>query len=242
MLDVANYMLEQGMELARPLRLIDYSSETLLPAVKAQLQRAFGNPPVIGVFDMTEFVGNMAMCAHGRFHLDFETCCVEAAPIAAATRAGYAKLIFTGWGNPAMPFIRYDVGDLVRPAGGPCPCGRQSPAFISIDGRLDDFVRTPDGRMAFGLNVHLPSAREVQVYQRRLEEIEVRVAPGAAYDAGEEGEMVRRLRHVVGEQIRIRIVKMESIPRSSSGKFRAVVSELPGESAGERELAEAARG
>jgi len=40
--------------------------------------------------------------------------------------------------------------------------------------------------------------------------------------------MIRRMRQRLGE-VSVRIVKVERIPRSASGKFQAVLSELPRE-------------
>ncbi len=239
MLNIANDMRDRGLKMRHPPRLIDYTSETLLTGAADRIRRAFDCPALISTYDMAEQSGMMGQCEHGRLHLDFEIGCLETQPVESA--GGQCRLIFTGLANHAMPFIRYDVGDLGRPADGPCPCGRQTPSFLSIDGRLDAYVRTPDGRRAFGLNVHLPSAREVQVCQKRIDSIEVRVVRGPDYDPGDEAEMLRRLRTRVGAEMNIEIVYLERIARSPSGKFRSVVSELTDQSPEQRELAAAAR-
>ena len=236
---LADFLAENRVALRQPPRLVSCGAETLLPQVERRLADGFC-APVTSMYGQVEFAGHMVRCPHGRYHLDSECCCIETLPVPRA-EPGVVSLVFTGWGNPAMPFIRYDVGDTGVPAEGPCPCGRQSASFLSIDGRMEAYVRTPDGRTVFGLNVHLPSAREVQVYQDRLESIEVRVVPGPDYDPGQEAEMVRRLRTLVGQELRIDIVRVEHIPRSPSGKFRAVVSELADQSPEQRELAAAAR-
>jgi phenylacetate-CoA ligase len=239
---LANHMLEQGLEMRYRPRLISCVAETMLPAVRRRLGEVFGCP-VVNWYDMTEMAGSLTECEHGRLHLDFEVCCVEAEPVAGSD-GRLVRVIFTGWTDPAMPFIRYAVGDVARvtpPQAGPCPCGRQSLTFEAIDGRTDDYVRTPDGRMVVGLNVHLPSAAEVQVYQPTLGRIEVRVAPGPRYDPGEEAEMLRRLRGLVGAGMDVRIQRMDAIPRSPTGKFRAVLSEVRGQSPAECELADAVR-
>jgi phenylacetate-CoA ligase len=236
---LANHLAETGKRPRHPLVLVTCAGETVLPAVRAKLGEVF-NAPVMGWYDMTEHAGNLSECEHGRLHLDFETCCLETQPVP-GSEGKLVRLIFTGWMEPAMPFIRYEVGDIGRPTapGVVCPCGRQSLALDAVDGRTDDYVRTPDGRMVAALNVHLPSAREVQVYQGRLEEIEVRVVPGPRYDPGDEAEMVRRLRELLGEELGIRVVRMESIPRTGSGKFRAVLSDLSGATEQEQALSAA---
>ncbi|MCG3179037.1 MAG: Phenylacetate-coenzyme A ligase [Phycisphaerae bacterium] len=228
MLIVANYLLERGRSLDHPPRLIDYSSESLHSGSAERLRRAFGNPTIAAFYGMTEAACTMSQCEHGRLHLDFENGCIETMPAGPGAGPNQRRLVVTGFANDAMPFIRYDVGDLGTLADAPCPCGRATPSFTSIDGRQDAYVRTPDGGAAFGLNIHLPSAQEVQIYQRTIDAIELRVVPGRDYDPSEEAETVRRLRDTLGERIRIDIVKMDRIERSKSGKFRAVVSELEG--------------
>ncbi|MCG3179038.1 MAG: hypothetical protein BIFFINMI_01369 [Phycisphaerae bacterium] len=224
---VATWMLENGVRLPRPPRLVSVASETLLPEVEERLARAF-EAPISSMYGQAEFAGHAVRCRHGRFHLDFECCCMEQCPVPEAG-PGVVSLIFTGWGNPAMPFIRYEVGDLAAPATDACPCGRQSPALLRIEGRADDAIRTPDGRRVVGLMAHLPSAREVQICQDRLDHLEIRVVPGPDYDPGQEAELIRRLRVQLGDGFAFDVVKLESIPRGPAGlrKFRAVVSEIP---------------
>jgi phenylacetate-CoA ligase len=141
-----------------------------------------------------------------------------------------SNLIFTGWGNPAMPLIRYEVGDYGRRAESPCPCGRASLSLSGIDGRMEDYVLTPDGRMVIGLNQVLEyafGAEEIQIYQDRLAAIEVRVVAGPNYGPEDEIALTRELRRRVGSELRIDFCRTDQIPRTASGKFRAVVSELP---------------
>jgi phenylacetate-CoA ligase len=173
--------------------------------------------------------------------VDFECCHVEGKPLPGSD-GQKQSLLLTGWGNPAMPFIRYEVGDYATPCGQPCPCGRRSETFARIDGRTEDYVRTPDGRMVIGLNQVLEygtGAREIQVYQERIDEIEVRVVPGPDYTEASQLALLRELRNRVGDALAVRFIKVESIPRTTSGKFRAVVSRLEGETEGEKELAKA---
>jgi phenylacetate-CoA ligase len=230
---LAQYMLENNIRLRHPPKCVVTASESLLPAFENRIRQALG-AQVTDQYGMAEFAGNLAKCEHGRFHLDFECCCLECLPLTDSAQQ-QQSLLLTGWGNPAMPFIRYEVGDYGTRATGPCPCGRQSPTLLRIDGRTEDFVRTPDGRMVMGLNQVLEyavGAKEIQVYQERVEELEVRVVAGPEYGQAGEDAMLRELRRRVGDQLSIRFVTVDSIPRGGSGKFRAVVSKLADEAEG----------
>src|SRR5690606_26012201 len=127
---LATLMEEAGLSLAVKPRYIVTGSDALLPSHEAVIRRVFG-APVTEQYGMAEFCGNMSKCERGVFHVDFECCYVEAFPVG---EGDLSHLLFTGWGNAAMPFIRYEVGDLGRPAERLCECGRQSQGFISVEG------------------------------------------------------------------------------------------------------------
>jgi len=240
---LANFMLENDLTIERPPKYIITGADALLPTVETAIRKAFG-APVTEQYGMAEFAGNMAKCEKGTFHLDFECCCVESLPMTDVDVQGQDRwrLLFTGWGNPVMPFIRYDVGDYGRPSKGGCSCGRASECFEAIEGRTEDYVRTPDGRMAIGMNQvfeYAPGAREIQIYQERVDAIEVRVVPGTTYGANDEVALLRELRRRLGDAIQIDFVLVDEIPRTAAGKFRAVVSTISGRSKGEQALAKA---
>lgn len=242
---LANFMIENDLTFKRPPRYVITGADALLPTVETAIRKAFG-APVTEQYGMAEFAGNMAKCENGKFHLDFECCCVESLPLKGLDVPGQdqRRLLFTGWGNPVMPFIRYDVGDYGRPTKNGCSCGRESECFEAIEGRTEDYVRTPDGRMAIGMNQvfeYAPGAREIQIYQERVDAIEVRIVPGTAYGADDEAALRRELRRRLGDAIQFDFVLVDEIPRTAAGKFRAVVSTLSGRSAGEQALTKAVR-
>ena len=128
-----------------------------------------------------------------------------------------------------MPFIRYEVGDVGRVATDVCACGLASPCIERIDGRLEDFVITPDGRQVVGMNQVLeyaPNARTIQVYQRHVDSLELRVVPGEGFGDEDRNALMRELRRRVGPDMAINIRLVDAFTLSSTGKFRAVISEV----------------
>lgn len=224
---LAEYLLENERRLLLRPKYVVCGADALLPRFEKAIHEAFG-VLVTEQYGMTEFAGNMAKCEQGKFHLDFECCYVEEQPIIGSD--GEANLLFTGWGNPAMPFIRYEVGDYGKRRDEVCSCGRKSICFDGIDGRTEDYVVTPDGRMAIGMNQvfeYAPGAKEIQIYQDNTNSIDVRIVRGHNYGPNDESALIRELRRRVGEELKIEFVFMDEIPRTKSGKFRAVVSKLP---------------
>ncbi len=224
---LAAYLLNNDRRLLQKPKYVVCGADALLPRFEKAIHEAFG-APVTEQYGMAEFAGNMAKCEHGRFHLDFECCCVEEQPISDSDIQ--VNLLFTGWGNPAMPFIRYEVGDYARRSNGPCECGRKSPCYEGIDGRKEDYVVTPDGRKAIGMNQvfeYAKGAKEIQIYQDNVNSIEVRIVPSKSYAPKDEAALERELRKRVGKELVIDYTLVDNLERTKSGKLRAVMSRLP---------------
>lgn len=225
---LANLMEDAGLRLHNRPKHIVCGSDALLPRQEAVISRVFG-APVTDQYGVTEYAGNMSKCELGRYHVDVEVCHVGTQ---LEPDAGHQKLLLTGWGNPAMPFIRYEIGDYGTRLEGPCACGRQSPCFVSIDGRTYDCVVTPDGRRISGMAKVMEYAthvREMQIYQNSRQSVEFRIVPLQGYGEADRDALAREFRHRAGHEIELRFVEVEHVDRSRSGKQRAVISEIPGE-------------
>jgi phenylacetate-CoA ligase len=139
------------------------------------------------------------------------------------------RFVATGLLNADMPLIRYEIGDRgsIAPETN-CSCGRQMPVWQQVEGRIDDVVVTADGRHIGRLDpvfkADLP-VREAQIIQEDLSTIRVKFVPAAAYST-RDGEMLRqRIRDRVGP-VEVVLERVDDIPRTSNGKFRAVISHV----------------
>jgi phenylacetate-CoA ligase len=223
---LATLIEEAGLRLYNTPKYVVTGADALLPNYETVITRVFG-APVTEQYGMTEFAGNMSKCELGNFHLDFECCYAETQP---EKNSGFDGLIMTGWGNLAMPFIRYQVGDYGLPMKQPCTCGRMSQSFTSIGGRLEDYVITPDGRKLIGMNQvfeYAKNAGEMQIYQKTCNEIEFRVIPKKGFGEEDKQALIREFRRRGGEEMHIGFAMVDRLERSSSGKLKAVISEVP---------------
>ena len=138
----------------------------------------------------------------------------------------------TGFANDATPFIRYRIGDVGTRSKHPCPCGRAGEVFLDVDGRVEDYVVTPDGRW-IGRMDHVFKEQleiaEAQILQDDASAIEVRIVPRAGFDAAAETSVLNEIRMRLGEEIRIDLRRVREIPREANGKFRAVKSRVGGQ-------------
>lgn len=222
---LASLMDEFDLELSACPEWIVTGSDALLPKYESVISKAFG-APVTEQYGMAEFAGNMSKCEHGNFHVDFECCHVESKLM---RNTNGSALVLTGWGNRAMPFIRYEVGDSGEVMLENCSCGRESDVFRSIDGRLEDYIVTPNGRKLIGMNQvfeYAENAREIQIYQKRHSQVEFRIVPAPGFGSSDKDALTREFRRRGGEGMAIHFTLVKELERSPSGKFKAVISEI----------------
>ena len=187
--------------------------------------------PVRETYGMAELVAAASECQAGRLHTWPETGLVEIvdADSQPAVAGETGELVCTGLLNADMPLIRFRIGD--RGALGPpsaCACGRTLPSLACIEGRTDDVLYTTDGRPVGRLDPafkeRLP-IREAQIIQEKLNLVRVRFVPAPDFTSSALDSLISRLRARLGP-VEIIAEKLDEIPRTSRGKFRAVICQL----------------
>jgi phenylacetate-CoA ligase len=226
---VGRAMLEMGRPLPTGhLAAVFTSSESLLAFHRETIEAAFG-APVRDRYGTSEFAVSMTACPQNRLHVDMEFCIVEVEPTDESDDWVRGPLLVTGLGNDATPFLRYRVGDIGTRLKKPCPCGRPGDVFLDVDGRIEDYVVTPDGRLIGRLD-HIfkdqLAVAEAQILQEAPDGIEVRVVPRPGWGAGNERDLLKEIRSRLGDEIRVDLRFVDSIPREPNGKFRAVKSRI----------------
>lgn len=206
---LADFVLEQGIVI--PMKAVLTSGEPLYPFLREKAERAF-RTRVYDSYGMTELCGVIQECEHGGMHLAPESAVLEILdehdqPVA---NGDEGFLVWTGFINTAMPFIRYRVGDRGRwDLSGPCACGRRFPLVVPTITRDSDLLRCPDGRIFSPrtLNQTLKNAtsfRFCQFIHDGASGLSVRVVTGAPERAAHELEEVfAGLRKILGPAMRI---------------------------------------
>ena len=224
---VARAMLEAGRPLPPGrLRACFTSSESLLAFQRESIERAFG-ARVYDRYGVSEFCVSMFECAQGRLHVDMEFGIVEVEVREEGEDWVRGPLLVTGFANLATPLIRYRVGDVGTRSKRPCPCGRAGDVFLDVDGRIEDYVMTPDGRLVGRLD-HIFKEQldvaEAQVLQQTRDALEVLVVRRPEYGDASERALLKEFRSRLGDEIRIELRYVDAIPREPNGKLRAVKS------------------
>jgi phenylacetate-CoA ligase len=220
---LASLMEEAGIVPLR-LRAVFTSSETLLAHQRATIQRMLG--PVFDYYGNGERVAFISSCEHGHYHYMMDYSIVEFLP---STAEGLYQIVGTSLRNRSMPFYRYATGDLARVSGASCPCSRAFPVVDEIEGRMDDMVRTPTGRWIGRLGATfqaVPGVREAQIVQDRLDHLLVRIVPGPGYSDTTRSMVRDKLLLRTGDEMQLDFEVVDTIPRTKSGKFRFLVSQV----------------
>lgn len=223
---IARYLIDRRIRTVRPAAVIT-SSETLFPEVRALLERAFGCPVYdqYGGAEMAAFIGQ---CRQGAYHVAPSFGVVEVLADGRPAAPGEAgEIVATGFINPVMPLLRYRTGDSAVLGIARCACGRAGPTLERIEGRLDDVIVTPEGRLVGRLDPifkAVASLHETRIVQDAEDHVRVEMVVAGEFPRAMEQELEGQLRARLGQRMRIDLVRVPSIDRTASGKLRTTVN------------------
>lgn len=223
---LARHASDRGIATHHP-RFISLTYEFPSRAHYRQIRRSFNGTPVLSSYGSTETGHVFTECEHGRFHQNAAYCRLDFLPLHARHEAtGIGRILVTMLRNPWVSLLRFDVGDLVRLAAEPCPCGRTDGlTAASIEGRVRDVTFTADGRaVTVGrLDAALDGIDGMLSFQ--VEQIEQAryvfhfvSMPGA--ESGVAEDAVRRLQTLYGPGAAIVARRETAIAPEQSGKYR----------------------
>jgi phenylacetate-CoA ligase len=214
-----------------PLRALMTSGEWMHPNRRAQLEQNFG-VRVLDVYGSTEFKEIAWQCVEGRgYHVSMDSVIVEIVDEAGREvppgEAG--EVAVTSLTNRAMPLIRYATGDRARRLPGRCPCGRGLERLEGVEGRLADYLQTPDRgvlspyELTTILEEH-PEVLQYKVVQRAVDALHIVVV--LRRSDNEDGGVLARIQRTVsarvGARIAVDVVAAAAVPQEPSGKRRPV--------------------
>lgn len=224
---LATYLLDHDIRLKHPPKCTITGAETVLPHQRRTIERAF-ETEVIDQYGASEHSCNISECEKHSYHLDMEFGAIELLPLEGMP-SSLRRIVCTGFRNPAMPLIRCNIGDLATVSDRKCSCGRESPTVDWIDGRIESYVLTPDGRQLGRLDFIFkksPNIEEAQFVQNSLDRLTVKVVKNDSYSKQDEDRLTHDLRDHLGTAIKLDIEYVPEIPREPNGKFRQIVSSV----------------
>lgn len=231
LLEIAETALELGIDTIRP-RAVFSMGSLLDDHARARIMQAFGCE-VFDCYGATELGCIAWECgAHAGLHINIDAVVVEFVDHdRPAFPAEQASLVCTALDFYAMPFIRYDIGDIGVMGDARCPCGRGLPLMRSLEGRADDFFIRDDGRRVSPSVIVNRIKRTRGVGQFRLRQtspthIEVLIIPGAGCDPGAVAAITKILHEIMGDGLSLDIQTVDTLPHDTSGKIRSMICDV----------------
>lgn len=212
---LADYMIQNGIK--AEIEFVTTGAENLLESQKDKMIRAFGNEPYQH-YGLSEGTANFSENKEHIMMVDEDYAAVEFLDNGNGAKA----IIGTNLTNFAMPFIRYNTGDI-------CETKELDEGRIvtAIDGRKEDYLVLADGTKIGRLDhifKDMVNVKEAQFVQRQPGEVKLRIVRGANFNDDDEKilkqEIFSRLKG-----IDLNIDYVDKIERTKSGKFRFVISE-----------------
>ena len=221
-------------ELLRPsnTRLIFTHGETLTQQCRDTIESTF-RAKVYNTYGATEFSRLAIECEeHSGLHVITDCAILELVKDGENVSPGEeGEIVVTGLYNYAMPLIRYKLGDIgvMSEEDYKCPCGRGWPIIKSIEGRTDDFLTLPSGRVISPRTINviddIPGIIEYRTIQKKRDTFCVQVVPGNNYSTETDRQIEQQIRlGCVGENVNVEIELVNDIPRERTGKLKTIIS------------------
>ncbi|MCW4007335.1 MAG: phenylacetate--CoA ligase family protein [Candidatus Bathyarchaeota archaeon] len=170
--------------------------------------------------------------AHEGYHLNVDSTLMEflddEGEVVSTNEKG--RVVCTGLLNYVMPLIRYELGDIVVPADYECSCGIILPLIKFVEGRSDDFLVAPNGRL-IPPTVFFPypfenfdRIKQFKVVQERKDKLLIElvlkknVAENGFFEKAE-----KKVKQLFGEDMKVEFKICDAIPSSKTGKIKKVI-------------------
>ena len=140
------------------------------------------------------------------------------------------KILITNFSNKALPFIRYEVGDI-----GTISNDGKGRYLKNLSGRVSDLIYLPSGKIAGGLTFYYISRsileekafiKEFIVRQTSLDTFEFDIVSDEFFSAEIEKTLKQKMDAYLEPGLTLRINKVSHIVRPASGKIKHFYSEL----------------
>ncbi|HSB03743.1 MAG TPA: hypothetical protein VLK23_01020 [Thermodesulfobacteriota bacterium] len=230
---LARFAWKTGAEVYQPpLITLTYEFPSALQ-LKA-IRQVFGSP-IASSYGSTEAGYVFMECEHGMLHQNTEFCRVDFSPLKdrVKTHAGVGRIFVTTFGNPWFPLVRFDIGDMVRLASGPCPCGRNLGMTLSaIEGRLKSLCVAGDESLLTHRELDDALAHVQGLEQYRLVQEAPKSVRLAVVGEDSQGIKVARdakdiLQGVFGGSVTITVNNVLVLQPERSGKFLLAKRDFP---------------
>lgn len=136
---------------------------------------------------------------------------------------GLGEIVLTELNSVSIPFVRYKNGDIGKILSNKCKCNRPYEIMEIREGRMDDYIKCPDGRLvydailAYSLKEY---ATQFKAYQEKLDHLKILIIPNKDYNEESGLSIKKTLKKYLGNDVKVELNLVEKLPVDQSGKFR----------------------
>lgn len=228
---IAKYMIRNCIDQIRPRAI--FTTAEVLDSDTRKLINSTLNIELVDLFGCIEVNRTAWECSeHCGYHLDIDSVVTEFINEGENVASGErGNIVYTSLFNFAMPLIRYNVGDIGVPSDELCACDRGLPIMKSVEGRTDDFISLPSGKLISPrvLSIvikHFGGIMEYQVVQETLNNISVYIVISEKFDDKYIEKLSDNIRKVLNNEVSVDIKFRDALERGSTGKLRSIVSKV----------------
>jgi phenylacetate-CoA ligase len=229
--NMAQVVAEERMGDLRP-RLVFSHGELLDPKTRQLVNTVF-QTQMFDTYGSSEFIRLAWECsAHSGLHLDVDGYVVEfledGEPVSPGERG---EIVVTSLNATAMPLLRYPISDYGVPVDDVCACGRGLPLMQHLEGRVDDCIRLPDGRLVSPRHIvvtvwQVAGVGGFRIIQPAIDRIVVEFTPDQDYSEQTARAIGDAIHDVYGRDLQVDAVVVAGFPEDKSGKIKKVTSEV----------------
>jgi len=212
--------------------LITYSSDGMSESVRRLIVETF-EIPLLSTYEAVEaFKIGFECREHVGLHLNIDLYPVrivnaEALPVPDGESG---DVVVTNLVNRSTVLLNYRLGDIARMLPRACPCGRSLPLLSFPEGRNDEYLQLPNGQILHPQAVRTILLSEEAIWRFQVIQLTashlrllIVAAPGADSETMQQ-RLAVKFASVLGAKVTVDVVFVDSIARTTKGKFRAVIS------------------
>ena len=225
----SRYLIKKGLvlnQICPSIKLVIVTSEVCTIEDRVLIKEGIG----VKVFSEygTSEVGELALeCEYQNWHILDNQVFIES--------NNNSELLVTDLFNKAQPFIRYKVGDLGSIERNNCSCDNRGAIIKDFNGRVNDLIYLPSGKVAAGLSFYyisrslLESSGVLKEFIIRQTKLDTFVFDVVAFEKLSQIHidiLKQKIELYLEKDLNIIINEVNSIDRGPSGKIQHFFSEL----------------
>jgi len=215
-----------------PPKVFVYSAEGVSRETRLEIERNLG-APVVSHYSAVETFKLGFLCeAREGFHVHEDLCHVRIVDDdGQEVRAGtQGQVVISNLVNRGTVLLNYRLGDLASFAPDPCSCGRTLRMLAEVDGRTEDMLEVPDGRVLhpraiWGVLKQRPEVVQYQLVQMQQHDYVLRLVTMGEQDYARVAPLVARgVEALLGSGTQVTTERHDKLVAEKSGKLRMVVA------------------